>query len=166
MVFVNELGRLRLLTLHLLEEDRKHAQKWWGLRALQEIYIGHSFIRIRRNGKPFRPFFNSKNKNFFIDLGNNGIVTVSRLTRILSGHAPTGEYRERFFPDKDTHCHHCGYGTFHSRLHILTECTKYSFLLRSLNDLIYNKDNGKAIRTYLKVNPTAFTFNDLPPEPP
>jgi hypothetical protein len=117
------------------------------LRALQENYIGHSlsFIRIRRNGKPFRPFFKSKNKNFFIDLGNNNISTVSRLTRILSGHAPTGEYRERFFPDKATHCHHCGHGTFHSRHHILIECTKYSSSLRSLNDLIYNQDNGKAI---------------------
>ncbi len=35
-----------------------------------------------------------------------------------------------------------------------------------LSYFTYNKDNGKIIQTFLKKNPTAFTFNDLPPEPP
>jgi len=82
--------------------------KWWQRRAKAPSYIGKNWLPLRRKGKVFQPTVSSLKKNFFMDLADGDVSLVSRITRTLTNHAPTGEFHKRFFPDKPSHCHHCG----------------------------------------------------------
>ena len=147
--------------------DAKHkATKWWRAKAKAPSYTGKDWLPLRRKGKIFCPTVGSKTRKFFTDLVLNSMPDMSRLTRALTNHAPIGEYRRRFFPDKPDHCHHCGEATFHSRAHILTTCNKYQPCFSSLGNLKANRKNDSLFKAFLHNNPTAFTFEDLPPDPP
>ena len=114
-----------ILREDFLIEAKRRASKWWRAKAKAPSYTGKGWIPLRRKGKVFRPAVGSKTKRFFSDLVFNSMPGMARLTRALTNHAPTGEYRSRFFPNKPNHCHHCGEETFQSRVHILTACDKY-----------------------------------------
>ena len=91
----------------------------------------------------------------FISLAGD-IATFSRFTRLVSGHAPTGEFRQCFFPQEPRGC--TCFEQFQSQSHLLTECPKYSFML-AFN--ISDDNTNKSFR-FLKENPTAFTLEDEP----
>ena len=111
----------------------------------------------------FKPAIGNKQaKNFFFTMSGNDILTISRMARAITGHAPTGEYRQRFHPSLPTHCNHCGPSTPHTRKHILFDCPKYVSLAASLTDWKKNKFNDKSWKDFFQANPSAFTFGDLP----
>ena len=60
---------------------------------------------------------------------------VMAMLAAITNHAPIGEYRHRFFPDKPGHCHHCGDGVFHSRHDVLVECSRYKGPFSTLRNL-------------------------------
>ena len=111
----------------------------------------------------FKPAIGNKQaKNFFITMSDNDILTTSRMAHAITGHAPTGEYRQRFHPNLPTYCGHCGQSTPHTRNHILFDCPKYVSLAASMTDWKKDKFNNKSWKNFFQANPSAFTFGDLP----
>ena len=111
----------------------------------------------------FKPDINNKDaKRFFFTMSGNNIETISRMTRAITGHAPTGEYRQRFHNALPTHCNHCGQDVEHTRHHVLFQCPKYVSLAVSLVDWKKDKHNDKSWKNFFQANPSAFSFGDLP----
>ena len=81
--------------------------------------------------------------------------------RLILNHAPTGEYRARFFPYEETTCNWCN--TTQTRPHIIFRCTHYQ-RPPSLTEGFFRaaSDPVPLIVTFLKDNPSAFTFEDAP----
>ena len=73
-------------------------------------------------------------------------------TRAITNHAPTGEYRLRFFPNLDFSCL-CNYYPIESRRHILHECQRFN---RYWNP---RRDTLKHFVMFLIANPNAFAFD-------
>ena len=102
--------------------------------------------------------WDSKGKKFMSKAGD--IATFSRFTRLISGHAPTGEYRQCFFPQEPVGC--TCFTHFQSHQHLLTECPKYISRFSSLLAYYHADNNVAHIFKYLQKNPSAFTFEDEP----
>ena len=102
--------------------------------------------------------WNNKGKRFMTLAGD--MVTFSRFTWLISGHAPTGEYRRQFFPHKPRGCTCFMHKQTHT--HLLMECPKYFSKFSSI--IAFNKadNNTTAIFKYLQKNPSTFTFEDKP----
>jgi len=75
-------------------------------------------------------------------------------TRAITNHAPIGEYRLRFFPDKDFSCP-CNNYPIELRRHILHECKRFNEYWNPRRDSL-----NHFIR-FLVANPNAFAFTDL-----
>ena len=73
------------------------------------------------------------------------------LTRLITNRAPIGEYRKRFFPQKENICD-CGLDVVETRDHILYECNKYSVAWRPPDLCIVG------FLTFLENNPATFCF--------
>jgi len=157
-----------ILREHFIQMAKHRAQRWWKARYRSPQYTGQSWLPIRRRKKPIQPTLGPTTRRFVMrEMAENNPVMMARLTRTLTNHAPTGEYRKRFFPDQPTHCPHCRTTpVLHSRSHILTACGKYTSCFVSIRKFCADKKNGRQLKLFLKENPTAFTFDDLPPEPP
>ena len=55
--------------------------------------------------------------------GQGSTSTFSRFCRVVSGHAPFGEYRQRFHIPGDIHCRcRVGHGILQTRQHVLASC--------------------------------------------
>lgn len=90
---------------------------------------------------------------------------VARLTRLITNHAPTGEFRARFFPNLPTHC---ACGRTQTRNHILFECLLYvrpHMWFHSHVAFVSHPSNLPLLLQWLDLNPLAFTFDDVPPDP-
>lgn len=132
----------------------------WRLKALSTPYKGRQWLNIKRNRHIYLPKIRAKkHSSFFFDLANNSMPEMTRVTYCMTGHAPTGEFNERFFPDKPTICNHCQ--VFHSREHILTNCN-YVSSFRSLPYWLRHNHNNKMLKCFIANNPDAFSFVDLP----
>ncbi len=136
----------------------------WQIKAQSSSYKGKQWLAVKRNKKRFTPKVGSKSKNFFIDLIDNKMTDMSRLTRCITNHAPTGEFNARFFPGKPTTCNFC-VSSFQTRTHILTECNYVSSFI-SLPYFLRHPNNDKKLKTFLSNNTSAFTFDDLPYDVP
>ena len=105
----------------------------------------------------------------------------AQYVRCVTGHAPTGQYRERFHPEHNTRCQFCepdaitGLRPLFSTSHILQECVHYTlpewdteYHPTSRADFLqFLKDSSHADEALLKFlmhNPTSFTFTDLDPD--
>ncbi|KAI0026660.1 hypothetical protein K488DRAFT_92140 [Vararia minispora EC-137] len=95
-------------------------------------------------------------------IGHSNTLTA-HIARALLNHAPTGEYRARFFPREDRMCPECG--VLQSRSHILDSCPRYASARRPnfLEFLKNSSSPGDELYRFCKDNPTAFTFEDAPP---
>ena len=102
--------------------------------------------------------WDSKSKIFMCHA--HDIVTYSRFNRLVTGHAPTGEFRQRFFPHEPQSC--TCFARFQSHAHLLTECPKYISKFSSMISFHVSNKNANKILTFLKDNPTAYTFEDKP----
>jgi hypothetical protein len=86
----------------------------------------------------------------------NSSTLGGRLARTVTKHAPIGEFRSRFFPDKPPEDLH---GTLHmpeTRTHILNHCSWY---VRRVNHYQGGIDTIPGLILFLIDNPTAFSFD-------
>ena len=89
----------------------------------------------------------------------------------VTGHAPIGEYYLKWpdcFPGFPYHCSHCSCldtaAQTQTWSHILTECGRYKSHLPSMQYWMNARNNDELLRSFLRSNPSAFTFEDLPPD--
>jgi len=75
-------------------------------------------------------------------------------TRAITGHAPIGEYRLRFFPRMDFSCPYNNY-PIESRRHILYECGRFNGYWNPRRDTLNH------FVMFLTANLNAFAFNDI-----
>jgi len=74
-------------------------------------------------------------------------------TRVITNHAPIGEYRLQFFPSMDFSCP-CNNYSIESRKHILYECCRFNGYWNPRRDMLNH------FMMFLTANLNAFTFND------
>ncbi|KAF8621220.1 hypothetical protein AX15_007957 [Amanita polypyramis BW_CC] len=94
----------------------------WNSATRKHNALGHEYLRLKYKGRRIGPALGSR-KNAFILASNDNIKTLARLTRIITNHAPTGEYRRCFFPREPTDCQFDK--EFYKQSHILTKCCQY-----------------------------------------
>ncbi|KAF8625375.1 hypothetical protein AX15_005416 [Amanita polypyramis BW_CC] len=91
--------------------------------------LGHGYLALKYKGCRIGPSLGSR-KKAFIEVSKDNIKTMARLMKLLTNHAPTGEYQRRFFPSETMKCNYDG--EFHSRNHILTKCIGYKNKFKNL----------------------------------
>ena len=140
---------------------------WWKTQTTIQEYRGRQWLAIKRKRKRFKPSIRNKpNANFFTLASKDSISTMARITRCITNHAPTGEYRQRFFPDKPTHCTTCGPNTLLSREHILCACPSFTPIAPSINNWKQARNNDSRLFKFLLRYPISFSFDCLPPDVP
>jgi len=72
-------------------------------------------------------------------------------TRVITNHAPIGEYKLRFFPKKEFKCP-CGIYPIESSRHILHDYSRFNSYWNLRRDLLSH------FVMFLKTNPNVFTF--------
>ena len=155
---------LKILRSNFIGQFKRDMTKHWRVLAKSQTYKGRSWMLIKRKRRVFKPDVTNRScKRFFTTtLSGNDIDTISRMARTLTNHAPTGEYRQRFHPDKPSFCKFCGPETEHTRSHALFSCPKYESLAPSLTDWQRDRNNDKSWKKFFQANPSALTFGDLP----
>ena len=155
-----------LLLLPLEMATRMEVEK--GMFVLKKMVSAHdSLLGLKRDlrgltqtkRKVLLPHAWDRHGKQFITLAGD-ITTLSRFTRLVSGHAPTGEYHQWFFPDEPHGC--TCFQHFQTRSHLLVECPKYSSKVSSMIAFNLANNNVHTILKFLKKNPSAFTFEDEP----
>ncbi|KAF8622451.1 hypothetical protein AX15_007003, partial [Amanita polypyramis BW_CC] len=109
----------------------------WDSNTRKHNALGHEYLRLKFKGKRIGPSLGSR-RNAFIIASKDNIKTMSRLTRLVTNHAPTGEYRRRFFPREPQNSQFDN--EFHSRSHILCHCISYKNRFHSLHGLCRRKE--------------------------
>ena len=128
-------------------------------RTVWTTFADMKALKLKKKKQHFAPnAWDGKGKQFTRLLSD--ITMFSHFTRLVSGHAPTGKFRQRFFPNELCGC--TCLEVFQSQAHLLTECPKYTFKFSSMNAFNVADNNTNKIFRYLKENPTAFTFEDEP----
>ena len=151
-----------ILRSHFLSIHKRHAERDWQRRWKDATYRGSQWLPVHRNKKVFKPSFAKTSRNWFHNMAKGDPSHLSRIAHVLTNHAPTGEYRTRFFPDEPTACPRCDEDALQTRRHILTECPGYVNTFPSMTDWGKNRRNDKALMGFLEKNPLAFTFMDCP----
>ena len=116
----------RMLQSNFINNFKREMTTHWRVLSLSQTYKGRNWLPIRRKRRMFKPSVGSRPANrFFLTMSGNDIETLSRMAHAITGHAPMGEYRQRFHPDLPTHCKHCGPNTEHMRaiFYFLALCT-------------------------------------------
>ncbi|KZV75258.1 hypothetical protein PENSPDRAFT_571773 [Peniophora sp. CONT] len=134
----------------------------WRILARSPAYRGHQFLLGRG---PIKISDRLKTQGTMLHHAGDSSSLMARLTRSTLNHAPTGEFRIRFFPNEPINCDACGdgrYGLLHSRFHILNECGRYVRPPDFYNTLKRSPNPGASLTEFLINNPTAFSFDDAP----
>ncbi|KAF8623883.1 hypothetical protein AX15_006151 [Amanita polypyramis BW_CC] len=131
----------------------------WNKATRQYNALGHGYLALKYKGRRIGPSLGTR-KKAFIEASKDNITMMARLTRLLTNHAPTGEYRQRFFPSESTKCNFDD--EFHSRTHILTKCAGYENKFKNLEWLRRRKDGLEKVVKFLDRNKKAVTFGDAP----
>ncbi|KAF8730035.1 hypothetical protein AX14_005799 [Amanita brunnescens Koide BX004] len=100
-----------ILRSHFVSEHRRRAEHKWQQRWKDVTYRGSQWLPIRRKKKVFKPSLAKQARNFFHNMAKGEPNHLSRIAHVLTNHAPTGEYRTRFFPNEPTACPHCSEDT-------------------------------------------------------
>ena len=152
----------RILLSNFVGDYAKQMTLHWRILTASRSFKGHQWLPLRRKKKPFKPTIRNKaTTNFFYELSGNDIATLSRMACALTNHAPTGEYRQRFYPDLDPHCPACPSRVM-TRTHIFFHCPRYVPLSSSLTNWRRDRYNDKSWKSFFTHNMSAFTFGDLP----
>ncbi|KAF8691630.1 hypothetical protein AX14_002741 [Amanita brunnescens Koide BX004] len=151
-----------ILRSHFISEHRRLAEHEWQQRWKDTTYRGSQWLPIRRKKKIYKPSFAKEARNFFHNMAKGEPNRLSRIAHALTNHAPTGEYRTRFFPDEPTACPHCDEATLQMRRHVLAECPWYVNSFSSMADWGKYRRNDVTLLGFLDKNPSAFTFMDTP----
>ncbi|KAF8626579.1 hypothetical protein AX15_004792 [Amanita polypyramis BW_CC] len=131
----------------------------WNRTTRQHNGLGSGYLRLKYKGRRIGPSLGSRRKAF-IEASEDNIVILARLTRLITNHAPIGEYRKRFFPRESTKCNYDE--EYQSRTHILTKCEGYKNKFKNLDYLRRDKDGLENVVKFLKKNIKAITFGDAP----
>jgi ribonuclease HI len=135
---------------------RHEALAEWQKLAKDPAYRGRQHLYGRR---PPVPSDRLTRSSLLAQTGHSS-TTTARMMRATLNHAPTGEFRRRFFPREETDCAICS--VFQSRRHILNSCARYRRRQNFYEFLKNSSEPGPALRGFLKDNPTAFSFDDAP----
>jgi len=156
-----------MLKQHFIEEKRHIMNEKWRMRVSMSEYRGRQWLAVQYNKKRYILKIGStvKRKRHFIEMADDDMEMMARMTCGITNHAPTGEHNRRFFPEKPMDCPSCEPRTLHSREHILT-CCRYIFSFPSMRFWKNNKNNDKMLKKIIKENSTIFSFEDLPPDVP
>ena len=142
----------------LSQRNSKICLEEWTTEFSRSEIQGRNFLAMNtEKHKEATPMY-AKGGTWMSYLGHS-ISLCARATRAILNHAPTGEYRARFFPQESPACP-CGQSDIETRQHILTECPRFTKDRVSLPSPCI----GDFIK-FLTSNPTAFTF-PTPREPP
>ena len=139
---------------YTLQGVRLTALAEWRLRA------GHQFLTGRG---PITLSDKLKAKNTLLHLAGGSTVAMARLTRATVNHAPTGEFRSRFFPQEPLYCD-CNplTPTIHTRSHNLFHCPRYTRAPNFQHTIRQAKDPIPHLFDFLEENPHAFMFEHAP----
>lgn len=126
----------------------------WQIEMRSTKFSGKDFPHQRL----LRKVSSTKSRLLRVDKQNS---LAARAVRMILNHAPTGEYRSKFFPFESTTCNWCN--ELQTRKHILFWCTHYQrppdF---TLAQYLTKRDPLPSLLKFLADNPTAFTFDDAP----
>ena len=103
------------------------------------------------NEKVIKPMY-TKGGSWLLHIGISNSVCV-RFTRMMLGHAPIGEYQQRFFPNSPIHCP-CGEADVEMREHIFMQCKRYDTSLHPRDICI------SSFIEFIIGNPTSFCFDN------
>jgi len=103
------------------------------------------------NEKVLKPTY-SKGGSWLPYIGISNSV-CARFTRMMLGHAPIGEYRQRFFPNTPIHCP-CGEADVETREHIFMQCKQFDSSSRPRDICI------SSFVEFIIGNPTSFCFDN------
>jgi hypothetical protein len=87
---------------------------------------------------------------------SNSSTLCARLVRTVTKHAPIGEFRSRFFPDKPPEDLHGAQHAPETRAHILNHCSWY---IRRVDHYKGGINTIPGLILFLADNPTAFSFD-------
>ena len=93
----------------------------------------------------------SKGGSWLKAIGHSNFLYVPT-TRAITNHAPTGEYRLRFFLREEFKCP-CGQYSIESRCHILHKCSRINRYWNTRRDTLSH------FIMFLEFNPSAFSFS-------
>ena len=129
-------------------------------RSQSAAFLARHHIRFKFKRKAAVPQLWGKSSRQFINAADNDISLLSRFTRLTSGHAPIGSYRQKFFPDKSTECS-CGH-PLQDVEHLSSQCPLVSAKFSSFSIFLFGKNNVTNILTFLKENLTVASFEGQP----
>ena len=151
-----------ILLSNFINDYTKQMTLHWRVLFASRSFKGQQWLPLRQRKKVFKPAIRNKAATrFFYDLADNDIGTLSHMARAITNHAPTGEYRRQFYPNRKHCCPSCPQRV-QARMHILFHCSKYSPIHSLLTDWSHDKHNSKVWKLFFQRNPSAFTFGDLP----
>ena len=103
------------------------------------------------NQKVIKPTY-AKGSSWLPSIGFTNSL-CARFPRMTTGHAPIGEYRQRFLPHLPISCL-CSEAEVQTREHIVMECDTYNPSTRPCNIII------NSFAHFLADNPSAFSFDN------
>ena len=124
----------------------------WQMYFQASGYRGKNFLDLNNNNnKPIQPSYSKGGAQLKHFSFSNSLCT--QVTRLITNHAPIGEYRIRFFPNEPSSCL-CGQAPLKTRDHILHNYERYQQLWNPKQDSLKN------ILTFLDFNPGMFCFQE------
>jgi hypothetical protein len=125
----------------------------WDSLFQSKKYIGSNFLPLyRRKDTPLAPTHINSGP-WMRKVGHSHTLTA-RLTRCVTGHAPIGAFRSRFFPEESTACR-CGF-PMETVQHVLFDCPSFEREQKPSKQLRY-----AWLFDFLEANESSFTF-DVP----
>ena len=129
-------------------------EAWWLINQWKMTFQasddkGRLFLElVDDKNNPLEPSY-AKGGTWLRHFGHSNSL-CARASRAIVNHAPTGEYRLRFFPNETFHCP-CGSYPIETRRHILHDCNNY-----------WNprRDSISHFILFLEFNSSAFSFGD------
>jgi len=96
----------------------------WQMHFASSLKKGHYFLNFEdEKGIVIKPTY-AKGGSWLPIIGFTNFLCAC-FTRMTTGHAPIGEYRQRFFPQLPTSCP-CGEAEVQTQEHIIIECDRHS----------------------------------------
>jgi len=124
----------------------------WQTHFAKSLKKGHYFLNFEdEKERVIKPTY-AKGGSWLPIIGFTNSL-CARFTRMTTGHAPIGEYRQRFFPHLPSSCP-CGNAEVQTREHIVMECERHDPSTRPCNIII------NSFVHFLADNPEAFSFDN------
>jgi len=113
---------------------------------------GHYFLNFKdKKGIVIKPTYAKGSSWLSVIRFTNSLC--ARFTRMTTGYAPIGEYKQRFFSQLPTSCPY-GKAEVQTRKHIVMECDRHDPSTRPCNIII------NSFVHFLVDNPKAFSFDN------